>query len=72
MKLDITKDEQRLLLMAMESAIKNSNDSLQAASIFLPLAAKVQAAADSEDQAVQKKPRGRKQPEPKDTKDAEE
>lgn len=69
MKLDITKDEQRLLMAAMESAIKNSNDSLQAASIFLPLAAKVQAAADPADQAGRKKPRG---PRPPDAKDAEE
>ena len=65
MKLDITKEEQKLLLMAIESAVKNSNDSLQAASIFLPLAVKVQQAADQEDQAGRKK-RWPKPPEPKD------
>lgn len=48
MKLDITKEERELLLVAMEAAVKHSRDWIQAASIFLPLAAKVQNCKDAE------------------------
>jgi len=46
MKLELTKEEQQQLLMCIESAVKHAANSLQAASILLPLASKIQAASD--------------------------
>lgn len=48
MKLEITKDEQALLLAALEAAVKHSSNSLQSASVLLPLAVKVQECKDAE------------------------
>ena len=48
MTLDITKEEQELLLAAIEAAVKNSRDWVQAANIFLPLATKLRGCKDAE------------------------
>lgn len=48
MKLEITKEEQSLLMAALESAVKNSPNSLQSASVLLPLAIKVQDCKEEE------------------------
>ena len=41
MLVDITKDEQQQILACIESAIKSAPNSLQAASILMPLAQKM-------------------------------
>jgi len=49
MKLELTKEEQQQLMACIEAAVKTSPNSLQAASVLLPLAAKIQALAEAED-----------------------
>ena len=41
MKLEITKDEQQQLMACIEAAVKTAPNSLQAASLLLPLAQKI-------------------------------
>lgn len=48
MTLELTKDEQQQLLACIEAAVKTAQNSLQAASILLPLAAKIQQLSESE------------------------
>ena len=43
MNLTITKDEQSQLMACIEAAVKASPNSLQAAAVLLPLAARIQA-----------------------------
>jgi len=42
MNLSLSKDEQAQLLACIEAAVKHSPNSLQAAAVLLPLAAKIQ------------------------------
>lgn len=42
MKLELTSQERDQLMACIEAAVKSSPNSLQAASILLPLAAKIQ------------------------------
>lgn len=48
MKLELTKDEQQQLLTALDIACKQAPSSLAAASVLLPLAAKIQALKEEE------------------------
>ena len=48
MNLTITKDEQQQLMACIESAVKTAPNSLQAAAVLLPLAAKIQALKDDD------------------------
>ena len=48
MKLELTKDEQSQLMACIEAAVKSSPNSLQAAAVLLPLAAKIQALKDED------------------------
>jgi hypothetical protein len=47
MKLELTKEEQQQLMACLDLAVKNGG--LQAASVLLPLAAKIQALKDDTD-----------------------
>lgn len=49
MVLEINKDEQQQLLACIEVAVKTAQNSLQAASLLLGLAAKIQALKDDTD-----------------------
>jgi len=48
MKLELTTQEREQLMACIESAVKTAPNSLQAASILLPLAAKIQALKDED------------------------
>ncbi len=47
MTLELTKEEQQQLMTCLDLAVKNGG--LQAASVLLPLAAKIQALQDKQD-----------------------
>jgi len=49
MNLSLSKDEQAQLLACIEAAVKHSPNSLQAAAVLLPLAAKIQALKEDKD-----------------------
>ncbi len=66
MKLEITKEEQQLLLVAMESAVKHATNCLQAASVFLPLVMKVQDAAGGDTSVPKTPPKFPKPPKQQD------
>ena len=48
MKLELTKDEQQQLMACIEAAVKASPNSLQAAAVLLPLAARIQQLKEEE------------------------
>lgn len=48
MKLEITKEEQSQLMSCIEAAVKASPNSLQAASVLLPLAVKIQGLSEED------------------------
>ena len=49
MTLEITKEEQQQLMACIESAVKSSQNSLEAASVLLPLAVKIQSLKEESD-----------------------
>lgn len=49
MKLELTKEEQQQLMACIEAAVKTAPNSLQAAAVLMPLAAKIQSLAEVED-----------------------
>jgi len=51
MNLSLSKDEQAQLLACIEAAVKHSPNSLQAAAVLLPLAAKIQALKEDDGNA---------------------
>ena len=51
MTLELTKDEQSQLMACIESAVKTAPNSLQAAAVLLPLAAKIQALKEEDGNA---------------------
>ncbi len=54
MELDITKEEQQNLLQCIDVAVKSAQNSLQAASALLPLAAKISSLKFDEEPEVVK------------------
>ena len=71
MKLEITKEEQQLLIVAMEAAVKHASNSLQAASVFMPLVMKLQDAAEGDESPPKNtQPKGLKPPRPKAEKES--
>lgn len=49
MKLELTKEEQQQLMACIEAAVKTAPNSLQAASVLMPLAVKIQSLTEVED-----------------------
>lgn len=64
MKLELSKEEHQLLIMAIEAAVKHASNSLQAASVFLPLVVKLQDAAAVEEAPPKTPPKFPKPPKP--------
>lgn len=52
MKLEITKEEQQQLMAALDVAVKSAQNSLQTASILLPLAQRISELKDKEKKVV--------------------
>lgn len=52
MKLEITKEEQQQLMAALDVAVKSAQNSLQTASVLLPLAQKISELKDKEKKVV--------------------